>query len=905
MTGTESDNAVISALLPPGYAMLHDPRGSRGGGTAIVHRSCISVRPSNARAAFTTFELQDCTVMAAHPVRVCNVYRSQTNGGKSMAEFFTEFANLLESLAVHGGHAILVGDLNFHINNPNDRDANELKILLSSLSLKQHVQGPTHRSGNTLDLVITREDGNLVTSAIATDHGFRDHFPIFVSTSIKKPADQKKTVSFRKIKALSADALNEALSHSNICRPIAHHSLADLISLYNDELTQVLNDLAPLKTRTITYRPDTEWYNDAIRQAKQQRRRAERKWRSTGLHVDREVFIEQRDHVNQMIEDAKQNHYRDQVNGCEDLKQLFKIVNKLLGKKTDAVLPSKISVSSLAQRFNEFFIEKIVKIRESIGQCNDPTPEGLSVLCTMTSFSQVSVEYVGKLISSASNKSCDLDPMPTELVKMGARHIAPIITRLINLSLSQGTFPTELKTAVVRPSLKKPRLDAEELVNYRPIANLPLISKLIEKTAVAQLNDYLSANELLEENQSAYPANHSTETALLHVYDNIIRSIGDKKAVLFVMIDLSAAFDTIDFEILQGTLQQLGIRDTAAAWFHSYMQHRMQCVKIENEKSTPHELTQGIPQGSVLGPILFTLYMTSLGRVLRHHGVRYHCYADDTQLWIPFAPHQLADAIQSMEACLNDVQKWMLHFKLKMNCSKTEYMVIATPRIARDHDFQRVISVCGAEIAPLSSAVRNLGVHMASDLSLDTHVSLLSRVCFAQLRSISRVKRYLDQATLEKVVHAFVTSKLDYCNSLLLGAPAKIMARVQRIQNAAARIVSGTPIHHHITPVLRELHWLSVEKRVMYKVLLIAFKIIHGPCPSYLNVLTLRDATQSRTLRQSNSNMLDVAFTSSSFVYQRSFTYAAPRMWNSLPSNLRCCDELNAFKARLKTYLFN
>jgi len=680
--------------------------------------------------------------------------------------------------------------------------------------------------------------------------------------------------------------------------------LTDLIGLYNDELTRVLNRLAPLKTRTITYRIDSEWYNDAIRNAKQQRRRAERKWRSSNLQVDREVFIQQRDNVNQMIEEAKRNHYRGQVNGCKDSKQLFKIVNKLLGKKTEAVLPTKIFADCLAQRFNDFFIEKILKIRESIPPCDNPTPAGFSVLCAMSSFSQVSVDYVSRLISSASNKSCDLDPMPTELIKMGAQHIAPVITRIINLSLSQGTFPSELKTAVVRPSLKKPRLDAEELANYRPIANLPFISKLIEKTAAAQLNDYLSANELLEENQSAYRANHSTETALLHVYDDIIRSIGDQKAVLFVMIDLSAAFDTIDTEILQRTLQQLGIRDTAADWFQSYMQHRMQCVKIGNEKSTSSELTQGVPQGSVLGPILFTLYMTSLGRVLRHHGIRYHCYADDTQLWLPFAPHQITDAIRSMESCLNDVQRWMFHFKLKMNCLKTEYMVIATPRMARDHDLLRAISVCGAEIEPSSPTVRNLGITMAADLSLDAHVSSLSRVCFAQLRNISRIKRYLDQATLEKVVHTFVTSKLDYCNSLLLGAPTKVMARVQRIQNAAARLVTGTPIHDHITPVLRELHWLPVEKRVMYKVLLLVFKIIHRTSPSYLNVLTTRDAILCRPLRQSNSNMLNVAFTSSSFVYNRSFTFAAPRIWNTLPLYLRCCDDLNVFKARLKTFLF-
>ena len=479
-----------------------------------------------------------------------------------------------------------------------------------------------------------------------------------------------------------------------------------------------------------------------------------------------------------------------------------------------------------------------------------------------------------------------------------------MITRIINLSLSEGTFPDQLKTAIVRPSLKKPSLDPEEMGNYRPIANLSFISKLLERTAAAQLNTYLSSNSLQETNQSAYRSGHSTETALLHVYDDIICAMGERKVVLFVMIDLSAAFDTIDIEILQRTLHHLGIRDKAAQWFCSYMTQRMQRVKVNNMQSTATKTRFGVPQGSVLGPILFTLYMTSLGRLLRHHQVRFHCYADDTQLWIPCEPLHLNDAIRRMESCLSDVQQWMSHFQLKMNCAKTEYLVIRSHRLTRD--FKVFHAVAGADIFPSTSAVKNLGILTSCDMSLDAHVSSLSRACFAHLKNISRIKKHLDQKTLEIVVHTFVTNKLDYCNSLLLGAPSAVLGRIQRIQNAAARLLTDTALHAHITPVLRELHWLPVEKRVLYKVVLLVFKIINGAGPSYLlSVPTNRDASAVRTLRSNNCNVLNVPFTTSTIVFNRSFTYAAPRIWNTLPHEMRVLTDLDVFKKQLKTFLFN
>ena len=845
MTGTESDKAVMSALLPPGYAMLHAPRLTRGGGTAIVHRSCISVRPSSEQIASLSFELQDCIVMAAHPVRICNLYRSPTNGGQPTTEFFREFTTYLETLATHPGHVILVGDFNFHINVPNDRDAREFRNLLSSLALKQHVQGPTHRSGNTLDLVITRNTDTLVTTALAIDHGFRDHFPVFIDTSLKKPPNQKKTVSCRKTKSVTAEALNHAISRTSLSQPIDHLPLDELVHLYNNELSAALDCLAPLKTRTIVHRPDSEWYSDDIRAAKQVRRRMERKWRKSGLQVHRELFIEQRDRINTMIEAAKQNYYRGLINKCQNSKQLFGVANKLLGRKAEPVLPSSLPVELIAERFNDFFIEKVTKLRDSIVLSEDPTPRVLQAASTMADFTSVNETDVSVLLAAAPVKTCDLDPMPTDLVKLGAEMIIPIITRIINLSLSSGVFPKSCKESLIRPLLKKAKLDPEDMGNYRPIANLSLISKLIEKVVAFQLNDYLSNNNLIEPNQSAYRQGHSTETALIHVYDKVIREMGSGKVVLFVMIDLSAAFDTVDLAILLQTLNRLGIIGTAAAWFTSYLQHRKQSVKTASAKSGSTETKHGVPQGSVLGPILFTLYTASLGHLIRHHGIEFHCYADDTQLWIPCEPQRLQESFRRMEACLDDIQKWMGHFRLKMNCAKTECLLIAKKNMARDNNIYQLLSIGDERIRPTDSAVKNLGVTMTSDMSFDAHVTNVVRASFAQLKSLSRIKRFLDKKSLEKLVHAFITSRVDYCNALLLGAPARVLRRLQSVQNAAARLITCTQKFQHISPILKDLHWLPVKKRIQFKVLLTVFKSVHRIGPSYLQSMCQRRSQQS------------------------------------------------------------
>ena len=190
---------------------------------------------------------------------------------------------------------------------------------------------------------------------------------------------------------------------------------------------------------------------------------------------------------------------------------------------------------------------------------------------TMAFFETVTLEERTKLVTSMTNKSCELDPMPTSFVKEATGTLAPIITDIVNGSLTSGVFPSCYKEALVTPLLKKQSLDCNRLQNYRPVSNLALISKTIEKVVSAQLNIYLKDNNLLEPCQSAYRQGHSTETALVRVQNDIICAVGQQKAVLLVLLDLSAAFGTVNHQLLTKTLQQLGIRGTMLHWFSTYL----------------------------------------------------------------------------------------------------------------------------------------------------------------------------------------------------------------------------------------------------------------------------------------------------------------------------------------------
>ena len=322
----------------------------------------------------------------------------------------------------------------------------------------------------------------------------------------------------------------------------------------------------------------------------------------------------------------------------------------------------------LANRFADFFCQKIEVIRYRYTLVVNSLLDAQACSAELTEFERMTEGQVKSLINSCRQKTCILDPLPASIMKDCMDVLLPVLTKMINISIETANVPEQLKEAMIRPKLKKESLDHKVYSNFRPISILKFISKMIEKAILYQLTNYLRGNDLEESLQSAYKTFFSTETALVKVHNDIVSVIDNQSYIVSLLLDLSAAFDTVDHKIfLQRLSCRFGINGKTLRWFKSYLENRKQVVNVKGTTSCSKELRCGVPQGSVLGPILYVLYTSPLGDIVRSHGLSCHFYADDTQLYCSFKLHDQAASVQTIESCLNDIDAWMLANMLKLS----------------------------------------------------------------------------------------------------------------------------------------------------------------------------------------------------------------------------------------------
>ena len=899
---TNDNDPAISNLLPHGFSMQHVHRTTRAGGVAIVHKDNLQLLASECQdyQSFEYVERKFSCRSASY--NLVSLYRPPS---LPFTQFLEDFTLYLESLLISKPRLIICGDFNIHMNKPDNPDTARFNQLLESSGLKQHVTGPTHKLGNTLDLLLTREPEEIFNINIVNDH-ISDHMTVFFDIELSKPTCPTKEIQYRKIKAIDINKFKSDIIESGL--PNLKGDTDTLVESYNHVLGNLLDKHAPLKKRVITIHPDGEWMNDEIKNVRREKRKAERIMRKTGLEVHKQIYIELRNKLNGMICSAKRNYIQQCISQSDNgHKALFKNVNNLLNKKKSTALPQHDSAEDLCNRMATFFSEKIKIIHEGLAELQTETihlePDQVFNATCLNDFDLVTEEEVNKIIKKAASKSCCLDPIPTQLVKECLDVLLPLITRIINQSFANAYVPKAFKLAAVTPILKKANLIAEILKNFRPISNLPFLSKVLEKVAAKQMLKHKDTHSLREKMQSAYREFHSTETALIKICNDLLLSLDKKQCVFMVMLDLSAAFDTVNHQKLLDRLHTtFGIRGNAHKWVESYLKGRSQFVTIKGARSKTQQKTCDVPQGSILGPNLYEDYTAvPVGNIFRRNEILFHIYADDTQAYLPFEINTEKMSLERLENCLQEIRQWMAQNWLKLNDSKTEFIVFGSQA---NLDVLKTTSVTlGSENINISDCAKSIGATLDCHLNMNKQVVTTCRSAWYHLHQISKIRKFLTVDQTKSLVHAYVTSRLDQNNSLLLGLPKKLILRLQNIQNAAARLIMGVKKRDHITPSLIKLHWLPIERRIVFKVLLLIYKSLHGKGPKYLQDM-LKPYNPPRDLRSASKNLLCVPDCHYMDTRKRAFSIRGPMEWNNLPQDLKSCSSVDSFKRALKTHLF-
>ena len=360
-------------------------------------------------------------------------------------------------------------------------------------------------------------------------------------------------------------------------------------------------------------------------------------------------------------------------------KKLFGLLDSLTKEPTGNQLPPA-SEESLADGFASFFWEKIEAICKSFNlkDCLKVSSTYPNHLPRMSSFKAVSQDEIRQLLGKAKPTTCILDTIPTKLLKVHQDAFLPLVTMLINLSLTTGVFPNTWKKTIVRPLLKKSGLEAV-FKNYRPVSNLNFISKLLEAAVLTQLQDHLYSQKLIPQYQSSYRANFSTETLLVKLVDDILNGMESQEVTALVALDLSAAFDTVDHDLLLVILKShFGIDGTPLAWIKSYLDHRSFQVQVGTAVSQAIEVPYAVPQESLLGPVLFICYISTLSDIIQDTSASMLGYADDHAVYKSFSPTNEVSALKELTELTMRIRDWMKSSFLKMNNSKTELVIFGT-----------------------------------------------------------------------------------------------------------------------------------------------------------------------------------------------------------------------------------
>lgn len=811
------------------------------------------------------------------------------------------FENCLDKIYGVEKELYILGDFNRDLFNTNIK-RNWLDFI-SPFGLHQMVNQATRvttRSATLIDHIYCNIQENC-SNINVPKLGLSDHFPVFFTRKINShvPKSQHFSISYRSFKNFNEENFINDLKLIPWDTVKIFDDPNDALDTWSHLFLEVVDKHIPIKQHRVKHKNQPQWLTPEIIDSIKTRDR----FKAIG---NEEQFKIWRNKVRSLIRKSKKSRYETIIEEDRNPNNIWKLFKELGASKNsnsngnvqikvDNVLLE--SSEEISNAFNNFFVQVAESIKEPIVPSNH---EKLKEFCRNKVPNNINfnipfleASYVEKYLSSIdTTKATGTDNIGPRLLKIAASEIADSITFICNRSIEESLFPNKWKDAKVSPLHKSGPCD--DVNNYRPISVLPVLSKILEKHVHFSLINYLNEYNLLHPTQSGFRSAHSCETALVNMIDRWLNSLDNGQLVGVVLVDFKKAFDLVDHKILLQKLKIYGLSDDSLNWFSSYLLNRSQRVSVNNVLSQHKSILYGVPQGSILGPLMFLMFINDLP--LYTNDVTTDMYADDTTL---FDINVSKEVIQTnLQEALKNLDFWCKHNGMVLNSSKTKVMLVTTSQKRSKLNDETLSLLYKDATLQMISFDKILGVYVDNNLSWSFHVNFLTKKISSYLWLLSKIKGFLSVENRVKFYKAYIQPHLDFCNIIWGNASQTHLLKIYRLQKRACRIILNYEIDD-MTENLNKLRILTIYERIFLRKAKFMFKVYVQEAPIYIQNMfepTILN-NNSRILRSSSSNNFTIPKPNKE-LFKHSMSYSGALIWNVLPEYIKVSNNITTFHNR-------
>ena len=821
----------------------------------------------------------------SHSVLLCCVYRPPNSSSYLSKTFNINFNDTLQTVTKE---TIIMGDCN--ANFTKDNDNREFKSILSLNGFKQLIRQPTRvtkESSTIIDIIASNKDNIKNVKVIPST--LSDHEMVGCLRKINYKQFPSKTIRCRNLTNYDPCALNRDLEHTDWDPVYNASTVNQCVDAFNNILETAFDNHAPTINKKIKGRL-CPWLNPNLKAKMNDRDKLMRKAKKSSKDEDWLAYKQSRNRCNNLLRNAKANFHKEQlnVNGANP-KRFWDCIKKIFPSKEKLSPPNTRNNLKLANTFSSWFASIITDLKRKTMPLKNfiwgRTTSKQKRTKKVFNFEYVSVVFVQKQLQQLKrSKATGLDNLPPSILKDTARVISKPLCHLINLSLKTGLFPSIWKKARIVPVFKSGNSSLPQ--NYRPISILPALSKIIEKAVHQQISKFLEHNNLLSNTQFGFRANRSTDMATILLCDSIRRQVGQGKFVGSVFLDLSRAFDTINHGKLINELTRYGISGLELDWVSDYLFDRHQTVDINKSLSPAEPLYCGVPQGTILGPLLFIIFFNDLSTQLKNSDIIQ--YADDTVIYLS---HKNVDEISNLlNEDLDLISTYFNENELLMNLKKgkTESMLFGTSQRLAKLDTTLELYYRGQRIHN-TDKYKYLGNVVDPALSLNLDFDQKYKKTSSRLRLLNKVRPFLNVIAAKKIFEAMIIPVITYCQSLHASMTRTQKSKLKSLTSRATNIIGNNISINDIETTMNIRTCLFVRK-CMEKKLCDAFN-------EYFEVSDHSKATRN------NKSLLILPRVRLEFE-RKSFYFFGAKIYNELPLDIRREINYIKFKQSLMQHKF-